>query len=220
MKKGFRAYFIAGLLVVVPLYITVYVLSLIVSFMDGVFLLMPSSFHPDNFLPVHIPGLGIIVTIVLILLVGVIATNFFGKRLLDIGEKALSKIPVLRIIYNATKQFMETFFTKEHQGFRRVVLVQFPSQGLYSIAFVTNKPAGEIKHKVNDEMVTVFIPTTPNPTTGFFIVARERDVIPLEMKVEDAFKIIMTGGMVFPNNEEFKPSMRETVVKVEANTGS
>lgn len=218
MKKGLRSYFIAGLLVVVPLYITVYVLSLIVSFMDGVFLLMPSAFHPDNFLPVHVPGLGIIVTLVLILIVGVIATNFLGKRLLGIGEKALSKIPVLRIVYNATKQFMETFFTKEHQGFRRVVLVEFPRAGLYSIGFVTNKPSGEIKHKVREDMISVFIPTTPNPTTGFFIVVSEKEVITLEMKVEDAFKIIMTGGMVFPNNEEFKTVMQQSPAKAEANT--
>ncbi|MBI4949634.1 MAG: DUF502 domain-containing protein [Deltaproteobacteria bacterium] len=218
MKKGLRAYFIAGLLVVVPLYITVYVLSLIVSFMDGVFLLMPSSFHPDNFLPVHVPGLGIIVTLVLVLLVGVIATNFFGKRLLGIGEKVLLKIPVLRIVYNATKQFMETFFTKEHQGFRRVVLIEFPRAGLYSIGFVTSRPSGEIKEKVGDEMISVFIPTTPNPTTGFFILVSEKDVITLSMRVEDAFKIIMTGGMVFPNNEEFKAPMRENAAKAGANT--
>jgi len=218
MKKGLRAYFIAGLLVVVPLYITVYVLSLIASFMDGVFLLMPSSFHPDNFLPVHVPGLGIIVTIALILIIGVIATNFFGKRLLGLGERALLKIPVLRIVYNATKQFMETFFTKDHQGFRRVVLVEFPKAGLYSVGFVTNKPTGEIKHKVREDMISVFIPTTPNPTTGYFILISEKEVISLDMKVEDAFKIIMTGGMVFPNNEEFKAPVQQNVAKAGANT--
>ncbi|MBI5642775.1 MAG: DUF502 domain-containing protein [Deltaproteobacteria bacterium] len=204
MKKGFKGYFITGLLVVVPVYITFYVLSIIVGFMDTIFLILPKAAHPDNFLPVHIPGLGIIFTIIAVVIIGVLATNFFGKRLLIMAEKALSKVPVIRIVYNATKQFMETFFTQDNQGFRKVVLVQFPREGMFSIGFVTNRPGGEIKHKVHPDMYSVFVPTTPNPTTGFFIVVREKEIIPLEMKVEDAFKIIMTGGMVFPNNDEFK----------------
>ncbi len=202
MKKGLKAYFITGLLVVVPLYISIYILSLIVGFMDNVFTIMPESLQPDVYLPFHIPGLGILVTIVGVFIVGVLATNFFGKRLLHMGEKVLSKVPVLRIVYNSTKQFMETFFS-DNQSFRKVVLIEFPRAGLYSIGFLTGKPAGELKNKTYDDSVSVFIPTTP-PTTGFFVMAREKDVILLEMKVEDAFKVLMTGGVVVPNDDKFK----------------
>ncbi|MDO8426626.1 MAG: DUF502 domain-containing protein [Deltaproteobacteria bacterium] len=206
MKKGFKGYFITGLLVVVPLYITVYVLSLIVGFMDNVFVILPEFLRPDTYLPFHVPGLGIFVTIFGIFIVGVLTTNFFGKRLLVIGEKVLSKVPVLRVVYNATKQFMETFFT-DNQSFRKVVLIEFPRQGLYSIGFLTGKLSGELKSKTPDDSVSVFLPTTPNPTTGYYIMARESQIIPLEMKVEDAFKVIMTGGVVAPNNEEFKAAV-------------
>lgn len=199
MTKRIRHYFITGLLVVVPLYITVYVLSLIVGFMDSVFMLLPQAARPDAFLPFHIPGLGIIFTIICIFLVGVITANFLGKKLLYLGEKMLSKVPVLRIVYNATKQFMETFFAKEHEGFRKVVLVEFPRDGVYSMGFLTCKPTGELKKKTGDGFVSVFIPTTPNPTTGYYIVVPEDKVIAIDMRVEDAFKVIMTGGMVMPS---------------------
>lgn len=204
MNKGFKRYFIAGLLVVVPLYISIYVLSLIVGFMDSILLILPRPLQPDNYLPFHIPGLGILVTVAVVFLVGLIATNFFGKRLLGMTEKVLSKVPVVRIVYNASKQFMETFFSGSNQGFRKVVLVQFPRQGQYSVGFLTGKLNGELKHKSHENGVTVFVPTTPNPTTGFLIIVKESEIVPLDMKVEDAFKVIMTGGMVVPNNEEFK----------------
>ena len=198
MSKKIRHYFITGLLVVVPLYITAYVLSLIVGFMDNVFTLLPQAARPDSFLPFHIPGLGIIFTIIGIVLVGVIVTNFLGRKLVHLGEKMLSKVPVLRIVYNGTKQFMETFFAKEHEGFRRVVLVEFPRDGVYSVGFLTCKPSGELKKKTGDDSVSVFIPTTPNPTTGYYIIVPESKVIAIDIRVEDAFKVIMTGGMVMP----------------------
>ncbi|MBI5493252.1 MAG: DUF502 domain-containing protein [Deltaproteobacteria bacterium] len=206
MKKSLKGYFITGLLVVVPLYISLYILSLIVGFMDNVFTILPQSLRPDTYLPFHIPGLGILVTIASIFIVGVLTTNFFGKRLLYMGEKALSKVPVLRVVYNATKQFMETFFT-DNQSFRKVVLIEFPRAGLFSIGFLTGKPTGELRKKTHDDSVSVFLPTTPNPTTGFYIMAREKDIIPLDMRVEDAFKVIMTGGVVAPNNDEFKAAV-------------
>lgn len=198
MNKRIRHYFITGLLVVVPLYITIYVLSLIVGFMDNVFMLLPESVRPDAFLPFHIPGLGIIFTLIGIFLVGVITANFLGKKLLYLGEKILSKVPVLRIVYNGTKQFMETFFAKEHEGFRKVVLVEFPRDGVYSVGFLTCKPSGELKKKTGNDCVSVFIPTTPNPTTGYYIIVPESKVIAMDMRIEDAFKVIMTGGMVMP----------------------
>ncbi len=219
MTKIFRGYFITGLLVVVPLYFSIYVLSIIVGFMDGILNLLPQIAHPDTYLPFHIPGLGIIFTIVSIFLIGVLATNFLGKSALSFSEKIVSKVPVVRMVYNATKQFMETFFTQGGQGFRKVVLIEFPRKGIYSMGFLTSKVNGEIKQKTTSEpSVCVFVPTTPNPTSGYFAVVPEKDVIALDMKVEDAFKVIMTGGMVIPNNDEFKvyiqnPGTRDLVGK-------
>lgn len=198
MRKGFKRYFITGLLVVVPLYITVYVLTLIVGFMDNIFNILPMTLRPDTYLPVRIPGQGIVFTIIGIFLVGVIATNIFGKRLFAIGERMLLRVPVLRIVYNASKQFMETFFSSERDGFRKVVLVEFPRKGVYSIGFVTGRAKGELQHKVHEGSISVFMPTAPNPTSGFLIIVEEADTIPMEMSIEDAFKVVMTGGMVVP----------------------
>ena len=206
MTKIFRRYFVTGLLVVVPLYFSYYVLSIIVRSMDSMLTLLPVSLRPDTFLPFHVPGLGIIFTVFSIFLIGLLTTNFLGKSLLSLTEKGMARVPVVRMVYNATKQFMETFFNQEHQGFRKVVLIEFPRKGIHSMGFMTSKVNGEIKHKTtNEPAICVFVPTTPNPTSGYFAVVPEKDVIYLDMKVEDAFKVIMTGGMVIPNNDEFKP---------------
>jgi uncharacterized membrane protein len=205
MTKMFRGYFITGLLVVVPLYFSYYVFSIIVNSMDGMLMLLPVSLRPDTYLPFHIPGLGIIFTVFCIFIIGLLTTNYLGKTILSLTEKGLSRLPVIRMVYNATKQFMETFFNQSNQGFKKVVLIEFPRQGLWSMGFLMSKVNGEMQHKTSKEpSVCVFIPTTPNPTSGFFAVLPERDVTVLDMKVEEAFKVIMTGGMVVPNNEEFK----------------
>ncbi|OGQ07030.1 MAG: hypothetical protein A2W38_00180 [Deltaproteobacteria bacterium RBG_19FT_COMBO_58_16] len=198
MKKGLKRYFITGLLVMVPLYITVYVLTLIVGFMDNIFNILPMTLRPDTYLPVRIPGQGIVFTVIGIFIVGVIATNILGKRLFSIGERMLLRVPILRIVYNATKQFMETFFSDERDGFRKVVLVEFPRKGVYSLGFVTGRAKGEFQSKVPEGSISVFMPTAPNPTSGFLIIIEEADVIPMDMSVEDAFKVVMTGGMVVP----------------------
>ena len=205
MTKIFRRYFVTGLLVVVPLYFSYYVLSIIVRSMDSMLTLLPVALRPDTFLPFHVPGLGIIFTVFSIFLIGLLTTNFLGKSLLSLTEKGMAGVPVVRMVYNATKQFMETFFNQEHQGFRKVVLIEFPRKGIHSMGFMTSKVNGEIKHRTtNEPTICVFVPTTPNPTSGYFAVVPEKDVIYLDMKVEDAFKVIMTGGMVIPNNDEFK----------------
>jgi len=198
MRSGLKRYFITGLLVVVPLYITVYVLTLIVGFMDNIFNVLPITLRPDTYLPVRIPGQGIAITLIGIFLTGAIATNILGKRLFAFGERVLLKVPIVRIVYNASKQFMETFFSDERDGFRKVVLVEFPREGVYSLGFVTGKAKGEFKNKVHDNSISVFMPTAPNPTSGYLIMVEEADTIPMEMSVEDAFKVVMTGGMVVP----------------------
>lgn len=209
--KSLKGYFITGLLVLIPLYITAYVLSLIVGFMEGVFDILPHALRPSEYLPVYVPGMGIIFTIVLIFLTGLVTRNFLGSRLLNLGERAIGRIPVLRLVYNGTKQFMETFFSKDSKGFRKVVLVEFPRKGVYSIGFVTGVSKGELKGRTEGGTVSVFIPTTPNPTSGFFIVAPEEEVMYLDMKVEDAFKVIMTGGIVVPSGADFHEAVLNKV---------
>lgn len=202
MKKGLKGYFFTGLLVVLPLYLTVYVLSIIVRFMDNIFVVMPVALQPDHYLPLHIPGLGIIVTLAGILIVGLLTTNLLGKKVLELAEGLMTKLPLVRPIYNSSKQLMETFLKKDNEGFKKVVLIEFPKAGVYSVGFLTGRVKGELKTKTGEDNVSIFIPCTPNPTTGYYIVARERDCIHLEMKAEDAFKLIMTGGLVVPKYEE------------------
>lgn len=201
MNKGIKGYFITGLLVVLPLYLTVYVLSIIVRFMDKIFTVMPESLQPDHYLPFHIPGLGIIVTFIGIFIVGVLATNLLGKKMLEAAESLMGRLPLVRPIYNSTKQLMETFFKKDNEGFKKVVLIEFPKVGVYSVGFLTGRVREELKTRTAEDNVSIFIPCTPNPTTGYYIVARERDVIYLDMKAEDAFKLIMTGGLVVPKHD-------------------
>jgi uncharacterized membrane protein len=203
VKASFKKYFITGLLIVVPLYLTIYIFSLIVGYMDTILKFLPKPLQPDTYLSFHIPGLGVIFTIVVIFIIGLLTTNLFGKKLVAMGDGILARIPFFRSIYKPIKQFMETFFVAGYSGFRKVVLVEFPRKGMYSVGFVTGVATGEVQAKANmEKVVNVFLPTTPNPTTGFYILIPERDIIPLEMSVEDAFKLIITGGMVSPENSK------------------
>ncbi len=202
MKKYLKKYFIAGLLVVVPLYISMYVVYLIVNAMDSIFYVLPEEIRPHSYMPFHIPGLGILVTVVGIMLVGMVVTNFLGKKMVEIGEAIVARIPFMRTIYNVTKQFLSTFFSQESHGFNRVVLLEYPRKGMYSIGFVTSRTRGEIQERTEQKTVNVFIPTTPNPTSGFYFAVPEEDVIPLDMSVEDAFKVIMSGGIVVPEEKK------------------
>ncbi|MBI5287223.1 MAG: DUF502 domain-containing protein [Deltaproteobacteria bacterium] len=200
MKAHLKRYFITGLLVTVPLSITIYVLGLVVGVMDAILTYLPKPLQPDTYLPFHIPGLGVIFTILAILLTGLLATNLLGRRFIEAGERFLDKIPFLRSVYNSTKQFLEAFLSREHQGFRRVVLVEFPRKGLYSVGFITGVTKGEVQDKTREKVVNVFLPTTPNPTTGYYLLVPEKDIIYLDMSIEDAFKLIITGGMVTPES--------------------
>lgn len=198
IKTGFKKYFITGLLVAVPLYLTLYIFALIVGYMDTILKYLPNSLQPDTYLRFHIPGLGVIFTVAVILLIGLLTTNLIGKKLIELGESILAKIPLFRNIYKPLKQFMETFLVKGYSDFRKAVLVEFPSKGIYSIGFITGVATGEVQSKTKEKVVNIFLPTTPNPTTGFYILIPEKDIIPIEMSVEDAFKLIITGGMVSP----------------------
>lgn len=194
-----KAYFLAGVLITAPVGITVYLAWLFVSFVDArVTPLIPPRFNPETYLPFALPGLGLVVVVVVLTLIGMLTAGFLGRLLTSIYDGLLSRMPVIRGLYAAVKQLFETALAQRSQAFRQAVLVEFPRPGLWGVGFVTGAPRGELAVLGDDEMVTVFLPTTPNPTTGFLLFLPRRDVIPLKMTVEDAVKLIMSVGIVMP----------------------
>lgn len=187
MKKLLKKYLISGLLVVIPISLTLYILYAIISFLDRL--------YPIKLFPFYFPGLGIILTFFIILMAGIIARNLFGKKFLSMGEKFIAKIPLINAIYNPIKQIAEAVFSSQDKNFRRVVLIEYPRKGLYCLAFVTGIATGEIQEKTAQKVINVFVPTTPNPTSGFYIMVPETDAIPLDMTPEQAFRTLISGGM-------------------------
>lgn len=194
MKK----YFITGLLIWIPLVITIWVLKVIFDAFDQSLLLLPDSFQTEHWLGVHIPGLGAILTIVIIFLTGVFATNFFGARLIQLWHEILNRIPVVNSIYSSVKQISDTLFSSSGQAFRKALLVQWPHEGMWTIAFLTGTPGGDVANYVPPGSMSVYVPTTPNPTGGYFVVVRKDQVVELDMSVDQALKYIISMGVVPP----------------------
>ncbi|HHH48382.1 MAG TPA: DUF502 domain-containing protein [Gammaproteobacteria bacterium] len=193
-----KRYLIAGLLVWVPLGVTVMVIKLLVGMMDRSLLLLPESYRPDNLLGFHIPGLGVVLTTIIVLVTGMVVANLFGRKLVKLWETLLAQIPLVRTIYTGVKQILETVFSSSGQSFRKVLLVEYPRKGLWTLAFQSSTSVGEAQAKTGREVVNVFIPTTPNPTSGFFIMVPADDVIELDMSVDDGLKMIISAGVVVP----------------------
>lgn len=194
MKK----YFITGLLVLVPLFITVWVLSSIIGMMDQSLFLLPENWRPKALLGQDVRGLGALLTLLIIFVTGLIATNFFGKKLILLWEYMLARVPVVKSIYASVKQVSDTLFSDSGNAFRRAVLVQFPRQGAWTIAFITGQPGGDVANHLQGDFVSVYVPTTPNPTGGYFLMLPRADVIELEMSVDEALKYIISMGVVAP----------------------
>jgi uncharacterized membrane protein len=193
-----KRYFLTGLLVLIPISLCIYILKIVITAADRFLGFLPSRYNPDTYLPFHIPGLGIIVTFVLIFLVGLVTANFVGKRVVGGIESVFAKIPLVRTIYTGAKEVVQTFIHDRPAQFRQVVLIEYPRKGIYAIAFVTGSPIGELTSKVDGDFLNVFIPTTPNPTSGFYILVSREETIPLNISIEDAFKLIMSAGMSMP----------------------
>lgn len=193
-----KKYFVTGLLVWVPLGITLWVLHLLVSTMDQTLLLLPEEFQTERWLGIHVPGMGVVMTIAVVLATGLIVTNFLGQRLLLFWESALNRIPVVKSIYNSVKQVSDTLFTSGGHAFRKALLVQYPREGSWTIAFLTGEPGGDIVNHLHGEYWSVYVPTTPNPTSGFFLMMPKADVIELDMSVDAALKYIISMGVVAP----------------------
>lgn len=194
-----KRYFITGLLVLVPLFITVWVLIVLIGILDQSLLLVPASLQPEALFGMSIPGLGALLTLGIIFLTGVIATNFFGRRIILFWEGILGRVPVVKSIYYSVKQVSDTLFADSGQAFRQALLVQYPREGSWTIAFLTGKPGGDVVNYLQGEYVSVYVPTTPNPTSGFFLMMPKADVIELNMSVDDALKYIVSMGVVAPD---------------------
>ena len=194
MKK----YFITGLLIWIPLIITIWVLKVIFDALDQSLLLLPIEFRTESWLGVHIPGLGAILTLAVIFGTGVFATNFFGAQLVELWHDILHRIPVVNSIYSSVKQISDTLFSSSGQAFRKALLVQWPHPGTWTIAFLTGTPGGDVVNHLPSDCLSVYVPTTPNPTGGYFVIVQRKDVIELDMTVDQALKYIISMGVVPP----------------------
>ena len=193
-----RKWLLTGLLVIVPGVITVWVLHWIVSTLDQTLAILPEAWHPDRLLGMHIPGFGVLLTLAILLSVGAVASNFVGRKLVSWGDAVISRIPVVRSIYSSVKQVSDTVFSDSGNAFRTAVLVQWPREGVWTVAFVTGAPSGEVAAYLRDEYLSVFVPTTPNPTGGYFVMVRKSECIELDMSVDAALKYIVSMGVVAP----------------------
>jgi uncharacterized membrane protein len=193
-----KKYFITGLLIWIPLVITIWVLKLVVDTLDQSLLLLPLQWRTESFLGMHIPGMGVILTLVIVFATGIFATNFFGAQLVRLWYGILQHIPVVNSIYSSVKQISDTLFSSSGQAFRKALLVQWPREGMWTIAFLTGTPGGDVVNHLPGDFVSVYVPTTPNPTGGYFVMVARKDVIELDMTVDAALKYIISMGVVAP----------------------
>jgi uncharacterized membrane protein len=199
-----RKYFITGLLILVPLAITLWVLNLIIGTMDQSLLLLPVAWRPETLIGFSIPGLGTILTLLIIFLTGVATRNFIGRQVVALWEAIVKRIPVVSSIYSSVKQVSDTLFSSSGNAFRKAVLVQYPREGSWTIAFVTGVPGGDVRNHLQGDYVSLYVPTTPNPTSGFFLMVPRADTIELNMNVDEALKYIVSMGVVAPEHFEGK----------------
>lgn len=211
-----KRYFITGLLIWAPLGITLWVLSFILGMMDQSIMLLPNAWQPRALVGFNIPGVGAVMTLLVVFITGLLTANFIGQRLVRWWEALLHRIPVVRSIYQSVKQISDTVFSPSGQAFRQAVLVQYPRQDSWTIGFLTGTPGGEIADRLGDNMVSLYVPTTPNPTSGFFLMVPKADVLELDMSVEDALKYLISMGVVAPTTLPVKTP--ETISSQTADT--
>jgi len=193
-----RRWLFAGLLVLAPLGITLWVLQWIVGTLDQTLLILPERWQPDRLIGFRVPGLGVLLALAILLVVGAVTSNFIGRKLVSWGDALLHRIPVVRGIYSSVKQVSDTLFSPSGNAFRTAVLVQWPRADVWTIAFVTGAPGGDVAAHLSDDFVSVYVPTTPNPTGGYFVMLRRRDCIELKMSVDEALRYVISMGVVVP----------------------
>ena len=200
-----RAYFLAGVLVTAPLGLTGLLSWWFIDFVDEkITPLIPDRYNPETYLPFGIPGLGLLVLLMAVTLIGALTAGLIGRWLLQTGERVLNRMPVVRSIYSAIKQIFETVLAQQSNAFREAVLVEYPRRGIWAIGFITGTTKGEVQNLTEEETVNIFLPTTPNPTSGFLLFVPKSDVVPLEMSVEEAVKMVISGGIVTPPDRRSK----------------
>lgn len=194
-----RAYFFAGILITAPVSLTIYLAWLFISVVDDwVFSLLPLDYNPESYLPFFIPGIGLLVALVGLTLIGALTAGFLGRAARNLIEGILNRLPVIRSLYSAIKQIMETVLANKSSAFRECVLIEYPRKGIWTLGFITGTTRGEVQDVTADNVINVFVPTTPNPTSGFLLFVPERDIIRLQMPIEDGLKLVISGGIVTP----------------------
>ena len=205
MMSSIRRWLLAGLLVLVPLAITLAVLNWIVSTLDQTPLILPMAWHPDRLLGFHLQGFGVLLTLGIVLLMGAVASNFLGNKLLMLGNALLRRIPIVRSIYSSVKQVSDTLFSENGNAFRKALLVQWPREGVWTIGFLTGLPGGDVVNHLPDDYLSVYVPTTPNPTGGYFVMLKKTECIELKMSVDEALTYVISMGVVVPAKPAVSP---------------
>jgi uncharacterized membrane protein len=213
-----RAYLLAGILVTAPIGLTLYLTWLMVNFIDNqVMPLIPQRYNPETYLPISIPGLGLLLAVLVLIFIGWLAAGLMGRWFVRFSEKIMATMPIVRGLHSAIKQIMETVLAQKSNAFRQVVLVEYPRKNLWAIAFVTADTTGEVGNLYDDEMVNIFLPTTPNPTSGFLLFVPRSDVHMLNMSVEDGIKMVVSAGLVTPPDHRAPHEKLSPVIHVENN---
>jgi uncharacterized membrane protein len=199
LRGRIRAYFLAGVLITAPISLTLYLAWLFISFIDTqVSAILPPNLNPETYLPFSVPGIGLLLVFVALTLIGGFTAGYIGRLLVRASEMILARMPVIRSVYGAIKQIFETVLANQSSAFRDVVLIEYPRRGIWSLAFVTGKTEGEVQNLTEDETINIFVPTTPNPTSGFLLFVPRRDLIVLDMTVEEGIKMVVSAGIVTP----------------------
>ena len=217
LPQRMRAYFITGILVVAPVSITLYLAWIFIGFVDNrITPLIPVQYNPETYLPFALPGLGLLILVVTLILVGAATAGFFGRLWARVSEQILGRMPVIRNIYGAVKQILETVLAQQSKAFREAVLVEYPRRGIWAIAFITGRTEGEVQNITEEECINIFLPTTPNPTSGFLLFVPKKDLIHLDMNVEEAIKMVISGGIVTPPDR--RPEAEKAIKLASAHT--
>jgi uncharacterized membrane protein len=200
LRENFQRYFLAGLLVFLPVVITLWFLGWVIALLDGLLDVLPAGVHPNTYLPFAIPGLGALVTVTLILFLGILTRGVATRRFIAAWENIFVKIPIFRGVYTAVQKLVQTFLGQS-QNSRQVVMIEYPRKGIYTVGFAMGRAWHELENKKNAQLVNVFIPTTPNPTSGFYLLVPTTEISPLDMTMEEALKLITSGGLITPDDK-------------------
>ena len=210
MLKTLRKYLVTGLILWIPLLITFFIVRFLIRFVDQILLLLPAQWRPEALLGFGIPGLGLVLALTILVVTGLFAANFAGRRLVELGDRIVTRIPLVNGIYSGAKQVAETLFSDSSTAFKRVLLVEYPRKGLWSMCFQTSDAVGELQHRTTDDVICVFVPTTPNPTSGFLLFVPRQELVPLDMRVDEGLRMIISLGVAVPrwrNPEAAKASL-------------